>query len=90
MIETVRRLAAEWRDRIPHRDLERYLQLCARAVWCRRAASRGPARSANPGYAEADASEDLSGRDTARKLRILARHAFGREVDAMVRLRHRR
>jgi homoserine dehydrogenase len=35
------------------------------------------------GYAEADASEDLSGRDTARKLRILARHAFGREVDAL-------
>jgi homoserine dehydrogenase len=33
------------------------------------------------GYAETDASEDLSGRDTARKLRILARHAFGREVD---------
>jgi homoserine dehydrogenase len=36
------------------------------------------------GYAEADASEDLSGRDSARKLRILARHAFGREVDAML------
>jgi homoserine dehydrogenase len=35
------------------------------------------------GYAEADAGEDLSGRDTARKLRILARHAFGREVDAL-------
>jgi homoserine dehydrogenase len=35
------------------------------------------------GYAEADASEDLSGRDAARKLRILARHAFGREVDVL-------
>ena len=33
--------------------------------------------------AEADAGEDLSGRDTARKLRILARHAFGREVDTL-------
>jgi homoserine dehydrogenase len=35
------------------------------------------------GYAEADAHEDLSGRDAARKLRILARHAFGREVDSL-------
>jgi homoserine dehydrogenase len=35
------------------------------------------------GYAEADATEDLSGRDAARKLRILARHAFAREVDVM-------
>ena len=34
-------------------------------------------------YAEADASEDLSGRDAGRKLRILARHAFAREVDAL-------
>jgi homoserine dehydrogenase len=29
------------------------------------------------GFAEADSSEDLSGRDAARKLRILCRHAFG-------------
>jgi homoserine dehydrogenase len=36
------------------------------------------------GLAESDASEDLSGRDSARKLRILARHAFGREVDEML------
>jgi homoserine dehydrogenase len=35
------------------------------------------------GFAEADASEDLSGRDSARKLQILARHAFTREVDEM-------
>jgi homoserine dehydrogenase len=35
------------------------------------------------GYAEANASEDLSGRDAGRKLRILARHAFGREVDTL-------
>jgi homoserine dehydrogenase len=35
------------------------------------------------GYAESDAREDLSGRDAARKLRILARHAFGREVNAL-------
>lgn len=32
------------------------------------------------GLAETDASEDLSGRDAARKLQILARHAFGVEV----------
>jgi len=35
------------------------------------------------GYAEADSSEDLCGRDAVRKLRILARHALGCEVDAM-------
>jgi homoserine dehydrogenase len=33
------------------------------------------------GFAEADASEDLSGRDAARKLRILSRHAWGVEPD---------
>ncbi len=32
------------------------------------------------GFAEADPSEDLSGRDAARKLQILASHAFGAEV----------
>jgi homoserine dehydrogenase len=32
------------------------------------------------GFAESDPSEDLSGRDAARKLQILARHAFGVEL----------
>jgi homoserine dehydrogenase len=32
------------------------------------------------GLAEADPTEDLSGRDSARKLVILARHAFGEEL----------
>lgn len=32
------------------------------------------------GFAEADASEDLSGRDAARKLRILSRAAFGQDL----------
>jgi homoserine dehydrogenase len=35
------------------------------------------------GFAEADPSEDLSGRDAARKLTILARHAFGRDVTSI-------
>jgi homoserine dehydrogenase len=35
------------------------------------------------GYAEADACKDLFGRNAAGRHRILARHAFGREVDAM-------
>jgi homoserine dehydrogenase len=34
------------------------------------------------GFAEADPTEDLSGRDAARKLRILARHAFGQDPTA--------
>lgn len=35
------------------------------------------------GFAEADPSDDLLGRDAARKLSILARAAFGRELDAI-------
>lgn len=35
------------------------------------------------GYAEADPAEDLSGRDSARKLQILARHAFDVAPDEM-------
>jgi len=35
------------------------------------------------GYAEADPAEDLSGRDSARKLRILARHAFDVDLNDM-------
>jgi homoserine dehydrogenase len=35
------------------------------------------------GYAEADPAEDLSGRDSVRKLRILARHAFDVDLDDM-------
>ncbi|HEY4366465.1 MAG TPA: hypothetical protein VGN07_04465 [Steroidobacteraceae bacterium] len=35
------------------------------------------------GFAEADPGEDLSGRDAGRKLQILARHAFGRDLDAL-------
>ena len=34
------------------------------------------------GFAEADPTEDISGRDVLRKSRILARHAFGAEVSA--------
>ena len=35
------------------------------------------------GFAEADPSEDLSSRDAARKLRILARLAFDKEMDSL-------
>jgi len=35
------------------------------------------------GFAEADPSEDLSGRDAGRKLQILARQAFGQELCAL-------
>ncbi|MGH8204962.1 MAG: homoserine dehydrogenase, partial [Steroidobacteraceae bacterium] len=37
------------------------------------------------GFAEADPSDDLSGADAERKLRILARHAFGQELDVVDR-----
>ncbi len=46
--------------------------------------SHGALRAAQAaGFAETDASEDLTGRDTARKLEILAREAFGRAPDAI-------
>jgi len=35
------------------------------------------------GFAESDPSEDLSGRDAARKLQILVRHAFGTDLSAV-------
>lgn len=35
------------------------------------------------GFAEADPGEDLSGRDSARKLRILARAAFGQDLNGL-------
>lgn len=35
------------------------------------------------GFAEADWNEDLSGRDSERKLRVLARIAFGQELDGI-------
>ena len=35
------------------------------------------------GFAEADPSEDLSGRDAARKLHILAQRAFGQDLNAL-------
>lgn len=38
------------------------------------------------GFTEADAAADLGGNDSARKLRILARHAFGQDLAGLVRL----
>jgi homoserine dehydrogenase len=35
------------------------------------------------GFAEADPQDDLSGRDALCKLRVLARHAFGRELQVL-------
>lgn len=37
------------------------------------------------GFAEADPTDDLSGADSERKLRILARHAFRQELDGVER-----
>jgi homoserine dehydrogenase len=53
------------------------LERCAAGDTLRTALSE--VRSA--GFAEGDAEEDLSGRDAERKLRILCRHAFGKEPE---------
>ena len=83
MIETVRRLAANGEitslTAILSGTCNYVLERCDADVRLLDALREAQAL----GYAEADASEDLSGRDTARKLRVLARHAFGREVDAL-------
>lgn len=54
------------------------LDRCADGLTFEEALSDAHAR----GFAEADPCEDLSGRDAARKLRILARHAFGQDPNA--------
>jgi homoserine dehydrogenase len=83
MIETVRRLAANGEiaslTAILSGTCNYVLERCDAGVRLLEALREAQTL----GYAEADASEDLSGRDTARKLRILARHAFGCEVDAL-------
>lgn len=83
MIETVRRLAANGEitslTAILSGTCSYVLERCGAGVRLLDALREAQTR----GYAEADASEDLLGRDAARKLTILARHAFGREVDAM-------
>ena len=55
------------------------LDACARGATLANAV----AEAQRCGFAEADSSEDLSGRDAARKLHILASHAFGAELDAV-------
>jgi len=83
MIEAVRRLAANGEiasvTAILSGTCNFVLDQCERGVLLHVAVRDAQER----GYAEADATEDLSGRDAARKLRILARHAFAREVDVM-------
>ena len=81
MIETVRRLASSG-DIISMTGIlsgtcNYVLDQCAQGVPLHEAVRDAQAL----GYAEADPSEDLSGRDAARKLCILVHHAFGREVD---------
>jgi homoserine dehydrogenase len=83
MIETVRRLAASAEiasiTAILSGTCNYVLDQIARGVPLHEAVRDAQVL----GYAEADPSEDLSGRDAARKLRILVHHAFGREVDRL-------
>jgi homoserine dehydrogenase len=83
MIETVRRLAASADiaslTGILNGTCNFVLEQCQQGLNLQEAV-REAQRS---GFAEADAGEDLSGRDSARKLQILARRAFGRDIDTM-------
>jgi len=83
MIGTVRRLAASADiaslTGILNGTCNFVLEQCQQGLNLQEAVHEAQRR----GFAEADASEDLSGRDSARKLQILARCAFGREVDEM-------
>jgi homoserine dehydrogenase len=81
MLEAVRRVAAHGEiasmTAILSGTCNFVLEQCQQGVPLYEAVRDAQARR----FAEADASEDLSGRDAARKLRILARHAFGREAN---------
>lgn len=80
MIEAVCRVAA--RSEIPSIEgilngtCNFLLDRCADGLSLDAAIAEAQAR----GFAEADPGDDLIGADAARKLRILARHAFGREL----------
>jgi len=83
MIETVRRHAASTGiaslTGILNGTCNFVLEQCQQGLNLQEAVREAQRR----GLAEADVSEDLSGRDSARKLQILARHAFGRDIDTM-------
>jgi homoserine dehydrogenase len=83
MIEAVRRMAADGdiisMTAILNGTCNFVLEQCERGMLLQEAVRDAQER----GLAEADVGEDLSGRDAARKLRILARHAFGREMDTL-------
>lgn len=83
MVETVRRLASRGdiisMSAILSGTCNYVLEQCAQGVLL----SQAVREAQDLGYAEADPSEDLSGRDAARKLRILVHLAFGSEVNGM-------
>jgi homoserine dehydrogenase len=80
MLEAVRKAAARGEIKslvaVLNGTCNFVLDACARGATLAAAV----AEAQRSGFAEADPSEDLSGRDAARKLRILASHAFGAEV----------
>ncbi len=83
MIEAVRRLAHRGEIRslegILNGTCNYLLDRCATGLALDEAVEEAQAK----GFAEANPADDLMGSDAARKLRILARHAFGRELVAI-------
>jgi homoserine dehydrogenase len=83
MIEAVRRQAhrgeIESITGILNGTCNYVLDRCAEGLSLEQAVVEAQAK----GFAEADPSDDLVGADAARKLRILARHAFGKELIAV-------
>ncbi len=80
-LETVRRLASHG----PLRSVEGILNGTSNFVLCRveegASLSEALSEARERGYSEADPSRDLDGRDAACKLALLAREAFGAELD---------
>jgi homoserine dehydrogenase len=83
MIEAVRRLAHRGEIRslegILNGTCNYLLDRCAAGLALEEAVEEAQAK----GFAETNPTDDLIGSDAARKLRILARHAFGRELIAI-------
>ncbi len=83
MIEVVRRIAHRGEIRslegILNGTCNYLLDRCAAGLPLEEAVEEAQAK----GFAEANPQDDLIGTDAARKLKILARHAFGRELVAV-------
>lgn len=83
MIEAVRRQARRGEIRMIEGILNGTCNFVLERCAAGRSLTNAVADAQEQGFAETNPDDDLFGTDAARKLRILARHAFGRELTAI-------